>query len=70
MMPLIYAEPGTTQIIRRVGGNPELKKHLEDLGFTVGCEVSVINLLGGNLILRVKESRVAISRDMAAKIMV
>jgi ferrous iron transport protein A len=70
MMPLIYAEAGTPQIIRKIGGNPEMKKHLEDLGFNVGAEVSVINSLGENLIVKVKESRVAVSDELAKKIMV
>ena len=70
MIPLCYAEPGQTQMIKKIGGNPETKQHLEDLGFTVGCEVSVISALGGNLILKVKDSRVAISNELARKIMV
>ena len=70
MMPLIYAEKGQTQIIRKIGGSPEVKKHLEDLGFNVGGEVSVINALGENLIVKVKESRVAVSEELARKIMV
>ncbi|MBR0131768.1 MAG: ferrous iron transport protein A [Lachnospiraceae bacterium] len=70
MMPLIYAEKGQTQIIRKIGGSPEVKKHLEDLGFNVGGEVSVINSLGENLIVKVKESRVAVSEELAKKIMV
>ncbi len=70
MMPLIYAEKGQTQIVRKIGGSPEVKKHLEDLGFNVGGEVSVINSLGENLIVKVKESRVAVSEELARKIMV
>ncbi len=70
MMPLIMADPGEENIIRRVGGSPEMKKHLEDMGFTVGGAVTVMNTIGGNLIVKVKESRVAISKEMAAKIMV
>ncbi len=70
MMPLIYAETGQPQIIKKIGGNPEVKKHLEDLGFNVGGEVSVISSLGGNLIVKVKESRVAVSDEMARKIMI
>ena len=70
MMPLIMADTGEENIIRRVGGSPEMKKHLEDLGFTVGGAVTVMNTIGGNLIVKIKESRVAISREMAAKIMV
>lgn len=70
MMPLVYAEAGTPQIIRRIGGSPEVKKHLEDLGFNVGGEVSVLSTLGGNLIVKVKESRIAVSSELAKKIMI
>ncbi len=70
MMPLILANTGEEAIIKRVGGNPEMKKHLEDMGFTVGGAVTVMNTIGGNLIVKIKESRVAISREMASKIMV
>ena len=70
MMPLIYAEKEDPQIIRKIGGSPEVKKHLENLGFNVGGEVSVISSLGENLIVKVKESRVAISDELARKIMV
>ena len=69
-MPLIYAEKESPQIIRKIGGSPEVKKHLENLGFNVGGEVSVISSLGENLIVKVKESRVAISDELARKIMV
>ena len=70
MMPLMLAETGEENIIRRVGGSPEMKKHLEDLGFVAGGAVTVMNTIGGNLIVKVKESRVAISREMAGKIMI
>ena len=70
MMPLILADTGEENIIVRVSGSPEMKKHLEDMGFTVGSNVTVMNTIGGNLIVKVRESRVAISREMAAKIMV
>ena len=70
MMPLVLADAGEENIIRRVGGSPEMKKHLEDMGFTVGGAVTVMNTIGGNLIVKVKESRVAISKEMAAKILV
>ncbi len=70
MMPLIVADTGEENIIKRVGGSPEMKKHLEDLGFVAGSAVTVMNTIGGNLIVKVKESRVAISREMAARIMV
>ena len=70
MMPLILADPGEEAIIKKVGGNPEMKKHLEDMGFTAGGAVTVMNTIGGNLIVKIKESRVAISKEMASKIMV
>ena len=70
MMPLILAAAGETNTIRKVSGNPEVKKHLEDLGFVVGGEVTVVSAIGGNLIVNVKESRIAISREMVGKIMV
>lgn len=69
-MPLILANIGEENVIRKVGGSPETKKHLENLGFVVGGRVTVISTLGGNLIVGVKESRIAISREMAGKIMV
>ena len=70
MIPLILADPGEEAIIKKVGGNPEMKKHLEDMGFTVGGSVTVMNTIGGNLIVKIKESRVAISKEMAQKIMI
>ena len=70
MMPLIMAQPGEEMIIRKVGGSPEMKKHLEDMGFTAGSAVTVMNTIGGNLIVKVRESRVAVSREMAARIMI
>ena len=70
MMLLILADPGEETIIKKVGGSPEMKKHLEDLGFTAGGSVTVMNTIGGNLIVKIKESRVAISKEMAQKIMI
>ncbi len=70
MMPLIMAQPGDENVIRKVGGSPEMKKHLEDMGFTAGSAVTVMNTIGGNLIVKVKESRVAVSKEMAARIMI
>ena len=63
MMPLTLMSPGEDAIIQRIGGKPEVR-------FVVGGNVSVINTIGGNLIVNVKEARVAISREMAQKIMV
>ncbi len=70
MMPLMLADPGEENIIHRVGGNQEMKKHLEDMGFVVGGTVTVISEIGGNLIVNVKDTRVAISREMAGRIFV
>lgn len=69
-MPLTLANVGETNLIKRIGGKPEVKKHLENLGFVAGSEVTVISTLGGNVIVNVKEARVAISKEMAQKIMV
>ena len=70
MMPLPLANIGEEYLIRKVGGSPEVKKHLKYLGFVVGGNVTVITSLGGNVIVNVKEARVAISEEMARKIMV
>lgn len=70
MMPLTFANPGEENLIRKIGGNPETKKFLENLGFIVGGRITVVNAMGGNVIVNVKESRVAISKEMANKIMV
>ena len=70
MMPLVLANPGEENLIRKVGGSPEVKKHLEDLGFVPGGAVTLISAMGGNVIVKVKESRIAISQEMAQKIMV
>lgn len=70
MMPLSLADVGQINIIKKIGGKPEVKKHLENLGFVVGANVQIVNALGGNVIVNVKEARVAISEEMARKIMV
>ncbi len=70
MMPLTLAEVGEENIIRKVGGKQEVKAHLENLGFTVGGAVTVVSAIGGNVIVNVKDSRVAVSREMAQRIMV
>ena len=70
MMSLSLAEVGEANLIQRIGGTPEVKKHLENLGFVVGGTVTVVNRLGGNLIVNVKEARVAISEEMSRKIMI
>lgn len=70
MMPLILATPGEEMIIKKVGGSQEVKQHLETMGFVVGGVVSVVAEIGGNVIVNVKESRVAVSKEMAQRIMV
>lgn len=70
MMPLSLAVVGEENTIKKIGGNAEVKQHLENLGFVVGGNVTVITALGGNVIVNVKESRFAISEEMARKIMV
>ena len=67
MMPLTLAPEGEEQVIRRIGGKPDVRKHLENLGFVAGSPVMVITSLGGNVIVSIKESRVAISRKKAQK---
>ena len=69
-MPLTLAQIGEKNTIVKVGGNPEVKKHLEDLGFVAGGTVTVVAALGGNVIVKVKETRVAISEEMARRIMI
>ena len=70
MMPLSLADAGTENVIIKVGGKPEVKKHLENLGFVAGESATLISSLGGTVIVKVKEARIAISEEMARKIMV
>ncbi len=70
MIPLTLANIGENNIIKKVGGKPEVKKHLEDMGFVPGGNVRIINTIGGNVIVNVKETRIAISKEMAQKIMI
>lgn len=70
MMPLSLATVGESNIIKKIGGKPEVRKHLENLGFVVGGNVQIVSTLGGNVIVNVKEARVAISEEMAQKIMI
>ena len=69
-MPLIYANPGEENIIKRIGGSSDVKRHLEDLGFTPGGTVTLISILNGNIIVKVKESRIALNEDMARRVFV
>lgn len=70
MMPLTLAKIGEVNMIKRIGGASEIKKHLESLGFVAGGDVTIISEMSGNIIVNVKETRIAISREMAQKIMI
>ena len=69
-MPLTMAAIGEVNTIRKVGGNEEKKRFLENLGFVAGAEITVVSAIGGNVIVTIKDSRVAINQDMARHIMV
>ena len=69
-MPLSLATIGTQNLIKKVGGKPDVRKHLEDLGFIAGGSVTIVSRLGGNVIVNVRDSRIAISQEMARKIMI
>ena len=70
MMPLTMAKAGEINSIKRLGGKSEIRLHLENLGFVVGTPVTLISEISGNVIVNIKESRIAISREMASKIMI
>ena len=69
-MPLTFAKEGELASIKKVGGKEDIRQFLENLGFVVGAAVTVISTSGGNLIVNIKDSRVAIGKDMASRIMV
>ncbi len=69
-MPLTMAKEGEVHIIKRIGGKEDVRRFLETLGFVVGAEVIVVSKIGGNVIVNIKESRVAVNREMANKIMI
>ena len=69
MIPLALVPTGQQATVLKVGGNPEMKKHLEDLGFVGGGVVEVVSEMAGDLVVNVKGSRIAISRELAVKIM-
>lgn len=69
-MPLAMAEAGKELYIKKIGGREDVRSHLAQLGFVVGGMVKIISVIGGNLIVQVKESRIAVSREMAMKIIV
>ncbi len=70
MMPLTLCQVGEESIIKKVGGKGDTKKFLKNLGFVTGSSVTVVSVMSGNLIVNIKESRVALSKEMASKIMV
>jgi ferrous iron transport protein A len=70
MIPLKFADKEKEQIVKKVGGNDEVKRHLENLGVVPGSIVTVITELNGNLIVKVKESRIAINEELAKRIMI
>ena len=70
MLPLILTDAGSENIVKKVGGSPEVRQHLADLGFNAGASVTVVSEVDGDVIVKVKEARVAISREMAQRIMV
>ena len=70
MMPLTMAEPGEAVVIRKITGKDEVRQHLAELGFTVDERIVVLSKISGNLILKVKDSRIALDRDMACRIMI
>jgi len=70
MMPLTYADIGEQNVIKRITGKPETKKHLEDMGFVVGSVICLVSKFNENVIVNVKDTRIAISAEMATKIYV
>ncbi len=70
MMPLSLSSIGEETMIRKIGGSSEVRSHLQDMGFVPGGEVKVVSEIGGNIIVSVKESRVALSKELASKIFV
>lgn len=69
-MPLTMTKPGDTVTIRKITGKDEVRQHLAELGFVVGETLTVVNVLGGNLILQVKDSRIALDKTLALRILV
>jgi ferrous iron transport protein A len=70
VLPLSYAEVNEANVIKKVTGNPEMKKHLEDMGFVTGAIVSVVSTVNGNLIVNIKDTKVALDKQLAMKIMI
>ncbi len=70
MLPLTYAEPNETNVIKKIGGKPEVKKHLEDMGFVTGAVINVVSMVNGSMIVNIKDTKVALDKELAAKIMI
>ena len=70
MMPLSYATAGEESIIKSIGGKPDVRQHLETLGFVMGGAVTVVSAINGNLIVNVKDTRIAVDKSLANKIMI
>ncbi len=70
MIPLCFAQIDEVNVIKKITGNPEVKKHLEDMGFVTGSVISVVSCIDGNLIVNVKDTKVALDKQLAMKIMI
>ena len=70
MRPLIFAIPGEENVIKKIGGNPDVKRHLENLGFTTGGSCTLVSVVAGNVIVKVKEARIALDEELAKKVMI
>ena len=70
MIPLTYADPGEANVIVKISGKPEIKKHLEDMGFVTGALITVVSAVNGNLIVNVKDTKVALDKELANRIMI
>jgi len=70
MIPLTYADPGEENVIMKINGRPEVKKHLEDMGFVAGSIIRVVSSVNGNLIVSVKDTKVALDKELAMRIMI
>ena len=70
MIPLTYADPGEENVIVKINGRPEVKKHLEDMGFVAGSIIRVVSSVNGNLIVSVKDTKVALDKELAMRIMI
>ena len=70
MIPLTYADPGEANVIMKISGKPEIKKHLEDMGFVTGALITVVSSVNGNLVVNVKDTKVALDKELANRIMI